>query len=271
MASGNATKATAKGPIPLWGLMVLGLTAGYLSGLFGVGGGIIVVPALVLLGIDQRRAAGSSVAAILPTAIVGATSYGIAGHVDWVAGAILAAGIIGGAQIGSYLLSRLPRSVLFWIFIVFMAGVVISLWIVIPDRGDTISIDGWAVAGLAALGVLTGILSGILGVGGGIIVVPALMLLFGAGDLNAKGTSLLMMIPGSLSGTIGNVRRKNFDMRVAATVGITACIASPLGLLTATNITPLASNIAFSVLIVAVTTQLIVKHLRARRKTSEAS
>lgn len=266
-SSGSLT--SARRPIPLWGLIILGLLAGYLSGLFGVGGGIIIVPALVMLGMDQRRAAGSSVAAILPTAIVGAVSYGVAGQVDWIAGAILAIGVVIGAQIGSYLLSRLPRPVLFWTFIMFMVAAIVSLWIVVPDRGESISIDGWAVAGLAGLGVITGVLSGILGVGGGIIVVPGLMLLFGSGDLVAKGTSLLMMIPGSLSGTIGNVRRKNFDLRVAAIVGIGACVASPLGLLTATAITPLASNIAFSVLMAAVAVQMVVKQIRTQRKAKD--
>jgi len=272
MTPGNPPTATLPhGRLPLWGLIVLGLIAGSLSGLFGVGGGIIVVPALVLLGMDQSRAAGSSVAAILPTAVVGAISYGVAGHVDWIAGAILAAGIIIGAQFGSYLLSRLPRSVLFWIFIVFMAGVIVSLWVIIPERGDTISIDWRAIFGLVLLGIVTGVLSGILGVGGGIIVVPALMLMFGAGDLIAKGTSLLMMIPGSLSGTIGNARRKNFDLRVAAAVGTAACVASPLGLLTATAISPLASNIAFSVLMVAVATQMVLRHFRTQRAARDAS
>ena len=263
--SGKLSTATRR-PVPLWGLIVLGLVAGYLSGLFGVGGGIIVVPALVLLGLDQRKAAGSSVAAIFPTSVVGAIGYGIAGHVDWIAGAILAGGIVVGAQIGSYLLSRLPRAALFWTFIVFMAGVVVSLWIVIPDRGDTIAVDGWTIAALSLLGLVTGTLSGVLGVGGGIVVVPALVLLFGASDLIAKGTSLLMMVPGSLSATIANARRRNFDLRVAAAVGVAACAASPLGLLTATAISPLWSNIAFSALVVAVATQLILKHLGSRRQ-----
>lgn len=264
--SGRTKQATAtRGRIPLWGLVVLGVIAGYLSGLFGVGGGIVVVPGLVLLGLDQRIAAGSSVAAILPTSIVGAVGYGLSGQVDWVAGAILAAGIVVGAQIGSYLLSRLPRSVLFWMFIVFMTGVAVSLWVAIPDRGDRIVLDGWAVAGLVVLGIVTGTLSGVLGVGGGIIVVPSLMLLFGASDLIAKGTSLLMMVPGSLSATVGNVRRRNVDLRVAAIVGTAACAASPFGLMTATAITPLWSNIAFSALVVATATHLIIKHVRSKR------
>ena len=67
---------------------------------------------------------------------------------------------------------------------------------------------------------MTGTLAGLLGVGGGIIVVPALMLLFGASDLIAKGTSLLMMIPTAISGTVGNVRRHNVDLFAAALIGV---------------------------------------------------
>jgi len=251
---------------PLWALVLVGLLAGYLSGLFGVGGGIIVVPALLMLGYDQRRAAGTSVAAILPTAIVGTITYGIAGHVDWIAGAALAVGIIAGAQVGSLLLARLPRPALFWSFLVFLVFSGVSLWLSIPQRADAIELTVVTVIALVCTGVVTGILSGILGVGGGIVVVPALMFFFGAGDLVAKGTSLFMMIPGSISGTIGNVRRSNVDVRGGLSVGLAACLASPLGVLTATSLTPLVSNAAFSVLLAAITVQLIVRNVRAARR-----
>lgn len=249
-------------------LIGAGLLAGYLSGLFGVGGGVIVVPLLLLLGMDQRLAAGSSVAAILPTSVVGATGYAISGNIDWLAGLMLAIGIVAGAQLGTYLLARLPRKVVFWVFLVFLVVVVVSLWIVVPQRDSVIGIDVWTSLALILTGGITGILSGILGVGGGIIVVPVLMFFFGASDLIAKGTSLLMMVPGSISATIGNSRRKNVDLRVAGIIGAAACVASPFGLLTATAISPLWSNIAFSVLIVGVAAQLAVKNLRRPRTRS---
>ena len=101
-------------------LVAAGLVAGLLSGLFGVGGGIILVPALVQLGMPQRLAAGTSVAAILPTAIVGSLGYALAGDVDLIAAAALAVGVVIGAQIGSLLLAQLSREVLFWSFFVFL-------------------------------------------------------------------------------------------------------------------------------------------------------
>ncbi|WP_308797976.1 sulfite exporter TauE/SafE family protein [Agromyces silvae] len=247
-------------------LILLGIAAGYLSGLFGVGGGIIVVPMLLMLGLDQRLAAGTSVAAILPTSIVGATGYAISGNIDWLAGLMLAIGIVAGAQLGTYLLARLPKDVLFWMFVAFLVVVMVNLWLSVPQRDAEIAIDLWTGAALVLTGLITGILSGLLGVGGGIIVVPVLMFFFGASDLIAKGTSLLMMVPGSISATIGNTRRRNVDLRAAVVVGLAACVASPLGLLTATVISPFWSNVTFSVLLAGVAAQLVVKHVRSRRR-----
>lgn len=190
-------------------LIAIGLVGGLLSGLFGIGGGVVIVPALVLvLVMPQRLAAGTSVAAILPAAVVGAISYAVQGNVDWAAGILLAIGIVVGSQVGSLLLAKLSLGFLQWLFLGFLLVVIVSLWFVVPQRDSEISITVLTGAMLALTGFLTGILSGLIGVGGGIIVVPVLMFFFGANDLVAKGTSLVMMIPGSISGTLANWRRK---------------------------------------------------------------
>lgn len=241
-------------------LIFLGIVAGTLSGLFGVGGGVIIVPALALaLRMPQRLAAGTSVAAVLPTAAVGAITYGIQGHVDWIAGALLAIGIIVGAQLGSHLLAKLPATLLQWLFLSFLVVVIVSLWFLVPQRGDAIELGFIAVSGLVLTGFITGVLSGVLGVGGGVIVVPVLMFFFGASDLVAKGTSLLMMIPGSISGTLANFRRKNVDLRTAAIIGIAASVFSPVGAFIAGGIEPNVSNIAFSIFLLFIFLQLLWK------------
>ena len=253
-------------------LLLVGVAGGLLSGLFGIGGGTIIVPALVLwLGIPQKLAAGTSVAAILPTAIVGATTYGLQGHVDWVAGAFIAVGIIAGAQAGTYLLARLPTGVIQWAFMGFLAVVIVSLWFVVPTRDDRIALDVLTGVLLVALGFVTGILSGVLGVGGGVIVVPVLMFFFGASDLQAKGTSLLMMIPGSISATLGNLRRDNVNLRAAAWVGLAACATVPLGSFAAVWIDPFWGNIAFSLYLVFIVAQMLIRKLRADRAARAAS
>lgn len=248
-------------------LIAIGLAAGLLSGLFGIGGGTIIVPALALwLGMPQRLAAGTSVAAILPAAAVGAISYAVQGNVDWTAALCLAVGIVAGAQLGTYLLARLPVSALQWAFMVFLLVVIVTLWFVVPQREDEIGINLLSAALLVFTGFVTGVLSGVLGVGGGVIVVPVLMFFFGANDLVAKGSSLVMMIPGSISGTIGNMRRNNVDMRAALAVGIAASVCVPFSSVLATLLDPFIANVLFSLYLAYLVGQMLYKKLRGRAK-----
>ncbi len=245
----------------------MGLLAGLLSGLFGVGGGTVIVPLLVLiLGFDQRLAAGTSLAAIVPTATVGVISYAVHDSVAWIPALILAVGAVGGAQLGTWLLPRLPLTALRWAFVGFLVVVIVSLFIVVPSREAELPLTPVTIGGLVVLGVITGTLAGILGVGGGIIVVPALMLLFGTSDLIAKGTSLLMMIPTAVSGTIGNIRRGNVDLVAAALVGGAACTTTALGAWIATLVDPLTGNVLFAVFLVVIAGQMALRALRGQRR-----
>ena len=128
---------------PTWGVsrvlvhVAIGLAAGILSGMFGVGGGTVIVPLLVLLlGYPQRLATGTSLAAIVPTATVGVISYGVSGDVGWVQALILAAGAVIGAQVGSWLLPRVPVRALQFGFAAFLVAVIVSLFFIIPTRGE---------------------------------------------------------------------------------------------------------------------------------------
>ena len=260
----SAPEATSVRPAFL-PLALVGVAAGILSGLFGIGGGTIIVPALVLwLGMPQKLAAGTSVAAILPAAITGATTYAINGNVDWIAAICLAVGIVAGAQVGSHLLQRLPVNALKWAFMAFLLVVIVSLWLVVPQRSDQISITVLSGVFLVIAGFITGILSGLLGIGGGIVVVPALMFFFGANDLVAKGSSLLMMIPGSISGTMGNFKRKNVDLRAAAIVGVSACVFVPVGAMFAGWLDPFWGNVIFSLYLVFILGQMLVRQLKKK-------
>ncbi|CAN5537670.1 sulfite exporter TauE/SafE family protein [soil metagenome] len=244
----------------------IGLLAGLLSGLFGVGGGTVIVPLLVLvLAYNQRLAAGTSLAAIIPIASVGVISYAIHESVAWIPGLILAAGAVVGAQIGTWLLPRVPLAALRWSFIGFLVVVIVSLFIVVPSRDAGLPLNAFTIAGLVVLGVATGTVAGLIGVGGGIVVVPALMLLFGTSDLIAKGTSLLMMIPTAISGTVGNLRRGNVDLLAAALIGIAACTTTALGAWLATVVDPFWGNVLFAAFLTFIAVQLGVRTVRERR------
>ena len=243
--------------------VLIGLAAGFLSGLFGVGGGILIVPALVLAArFDQRLAAGTSLAAIVPTSLVGVVSYAVTGNVDWIVALILAAGAVIGAQIGTLLLATLPKRAVQWGFIVFLMVVIVSLFLVVPSRDAAVDLNPLVIVGLVVMGLVVGVLSGLLGIGGGVVIVPVLILLFGASDLMAKGTSLLVMVPTAISGTFGNARRKNVDLPAAAVIGVSACATTALGALAAAAVTPFVANILFAVFLAAVGVQLVVRALR---------
>ena len=114
---------------PSWTLLAaIGAGAGLLSGLFGVGGGIIMVPAMVLLaGMAQQRASATSLAAIVPIATVGAIIFGGADSVDLLAAAIVVVGSLIGVQLGSRLMPRVGDRRLRMVFAVFMIAVGITM------------------------------------------------------------------------------------------------------------------------------------------------
>lgn len=256
-----------RGPRAYAAFIGIGLLAGLLSGLFGVGGGTVIVPLLVLLlHFDQRISAGTSLAAIVPTASVGVISYAVSGSVAWVPALILAAGAVVGAQIGTRLLPRISQTALRWGFVGFLVVVIVSLFLVIPSRDAELVLSWLTGLGLLAVGVGTGVLAGLIGVGGGVIVVPVLMLVFGTSDLIAKGTSLLMMIPTAISGTIGNLRHRNVDLLAAALIGLAACTTTALGAWIATLIEPGVGNILFAAYLVVIALQMALKAVRGRRK-----
>jgi len=103
--------------------VALGLGAGMLAGLFGVGGGILFVPALVALGLEHHVATGTSLLAIIPTVLVGTWQQERYGNVRWRAAAVIGVAAAAAAQGGVLLAESLSGSVLRKLFAVFLLGV----------------------------------------------------------------------------------------------------------------------------------------------------
>ncbi len=227
-------------------LIVVGMLVGVLSGMFGIGGGTVIVPALVWLGLSQRNAAATSTLAIVPTSISGVISYATGGHVDWLAAVLLFCGMFVGGQIGSWLLSRLPELVLRWIFVAFLVFVVINQVSFVPSRDHQIAMSVTTGICLALLGVIIGTLAGLLGIGGGALAVPSLSILFGASDLVARGTSLLAMFPNSITTSAANLKRRLAHVKTALIIGVTAAVTAPLGTWIAGAVSPRVGAIMFA-------------------------
>jgi len=90
------------GAIPAWALIAVGVVAGFLSGLLGIGGGLVIVPALAgMLGMPLKRTLGTSLVCIVAMVVPGTIVHASLGHIDWTAALLLVIGSVPGARIGA--------------------------------------------------------------------------------------------------------------------------------------------------------------------------
>jgi uncharacterized membrane protein YfcA len=248
-----------------WGAVVgAGLVAGFTSGLFGVGGGIVVVPALTLLArFPAKLATGTSLTAIVPISLAGAIGYATADEVDVAVAGLIALGALAGAVIGTRWLETISAPALQLAFAGLM--LVTAVRLVAGDEADGAGRSDLTVAtvvGLIALGLAAGVLAGLFGVGGGIIIVPALTIAFGLPLVLAKGTSLLVIIPTAVVGTLRNRRTGLTALRPGVVVGLAGVVSALAASQLSLDLDPELSAALFAILLVVVAIRLA---LAARR------
>ena len=181
--------------------VAVGAAAGVLSGLFGVGGGVVTTPAVnVLLGGTAIQAVATPLPVIFPTSLVGAYTYARAGEASFRAARWAAGPGILGAVAGAYLTDLVNAHLLLAATAVLIAWTAVR---VILGRRSTRpwrigATPGWKYA---AVGLAAGLVSGLLGVGGGIVMVPAFTVWIGMPLKRALGTSLIvisaLVVPGT--------------------------------------------------------------------------
>jgi uncharacterized membrane protein YfcA len=217
--------------------IVTGVAGGTFSGLTGVGGGAVMVPLLTgQLKLSQHRAHGTSLAIIMFVAASGVIGYARAGNIDWRLVIALVPGALVGVVAGAKAMARVPalelRS-LFGAFLFFVAFRQLAWHI---SAGSPAS-GSWGLLIEAAFGVAGGALAGVLGVGGGAIFVPAIVIFglahVGAGEdpqKVAQGVSLVVIVATGALGTVMNLRQDTIDVRTALWVtppaALTALAAS---------------------------------------------
>jgi uncharacterized protein len=209
--------------------VLVGFSAGVLSGLFGVGGGIAMTPGLTALaGIAPIVAVATPLPVILPTAAVGAFTYRRAGEVDmraaaWISLPGSAASGVGALLtevVDARLLLVLTAALLAWQSVEILRGR--SRPAAIEER----PIPAWT---LALVGVAAGVLSGLLGIGGGLVIVPALAGMLGLPLKRALGTSLVAVVVLVIPGTIVHAVLGNIDWAVAVFLVIGSLPGARLG------------------------------------------
>lgn len=193
-------------------LAACGFAAALVGGLLGIGGGIVLIPMLIAwAGLDQHSAHGTSIVAVVFTALVGVVVYGRGSAVDPTAAFQMAIVMLPATIVAARYSRRVSAEHLrryFGAFVVVAA-------LVLPFRdllgaGDLVL--GGGLPAMLAIGLGGGIISGLLGVGGGTVVVPCLVLVTGFTQQLAQGSSLAVILPSSAAGAlaharIGHVRR----------------------------------------------------------------
>ncbi len=254
----------------------LGCLVGLSLGLSGGGGSILAVPFLLYgLGLGFRDAVVVSLAVIGLTAIYGA----VVQHrkVEWRAGAILGAGGIFGAPVGAWLGARMPESLSLLLFAGLMLFIGLRMWRGKEDsEGLPLAIrcrrhaDGklhfeWSCARkLGAAGVLTGILSGIFGVGGGFLVVPALLAVVALPIERALATSLVGIALISSSGFLANfLLTPSLPLEPAVWFFAGSALGMTAGVRVKDFLPALALRRIFSAMVVLVAIWVIWKNFRA--------
>lgn len=254
-------------PVSTWRCAVVGLVAGFMSGLFGVGGGILIVPALVVvLGFGQRLAHGTSLAAVLPISIASLIGYVVHGNVDWTVGGLLAVGAVAGAVVGTHFLHRLPHDALAIGFALLLLATAARMILDHSDAGGRSPLSLIGVVAMVGSGFVTGVLAGLLGVGGGIVMVPLMVIGLAMPSVLAKGTSLAVIVPTAVMGTLRNRSNNNSDLRVATVVGLSGIVSAFAGGLVSDVMSESLSKVLFSLLLTVVALRMVVQLVRNHRR-----
>lgn len=220
------------------GLLLLGAVAGVASGMFGIGGGVVIVPALIgLFGFELTQATGTSLAALLmPVSIFAVLAYYRAGKLKIRTAAWIALGLLISSYIGAEIALNLPTATLQRLYGVFLLYVAWRFaeprkWIAEirqdraagnaqPKRADEASApnDGaWYL--LFGVGLVAGIFSGMFGIGGGLIIVPILVAFLSFDQKAAVGTSLAaLLLPVAFPAVLRYYQDGKIDIGYAALV-----------------------------------------------------
>lgn len=292
-------------PLLCAGIVLLGAVVGFLSGLFGVGGGFLVTPMLSILGVPMNVAIGSSLSQMIGTGTTATLRHWKESAVDVKLAVILLGGTVGGVEIGAEILQHLKdlgRITFFhheteWVWFVPMCSFVVILLVVgvttlveslgahrvisdggtvprrvgrgllnrvhLPPMVTLAGTEGKPVSLLLLIyiGFVIGVTKGFLGLGGGILFVPVLIYWVGTSTRMAVGTSLLVVVLSSVSGTLSHGFRDNVSLELVMLILVSSTVGASLGAALHHRLKAHHVRLYFSFVLLAVLAVIAVKML----------
>lgn len=278
-------------------LAVLGLGVGFLTGLFGVGGGFIVTPVMIsILGIDPTVAVGSSLGFTLGASALGLRRHWRAGNFESRTSWLVGAGATAGTFVGYFLhqlMSTITGAKFDWFisfaFVVLLFAIALIIgftadrvtesksllsrlrlppYIAIPKIG----VMQMSVTGLLAAGLLTGTLSGFFGIGGGIVLMPILILVVGLTPHLAVGTSLGTILLSSAVGcALYAIGSGTVDLGIVATLIMGSWFGTILGAKLCRRLHAEHLHRLFAIVVALTAVLLLINSLRQTEGTKTAA
>ena len=272
-------------------LIGLGLGVGLLSGLLGVGGGWLITPALNILGIPMTYAVGTGLAQMMGTSFTGLMKHRKHGNTDLTLGMIIGFPMIIGVQLGKYILLYLEQlgnaglvtRAMYFVLLMYMAISIFRRLYFQKETAEEKAIRKTNIflrpffAGpklklkhedletywlfLVSIGIVAGVFSGIMGVGGGFLLMPVMAYVIGVPPLIAIATSLVCVFIASVSGTITFALSERVDWMAAGLVFSGSFVGTLVGVATTKYIDAQKLQVLFAVLIVIAAVSIALKQM----------
>lgn len=271
--------------VPAETLLLLGVAVGFLSGVFGVGGGFLATPFLLLMGIPPAIAVGTQANQLIATSVTGVLGHWRRGNVDMHLGAIMLIGGFAGTIIGIFIFRILQHFGQIDLFIalsyVFLLGT-IGLMMLFESVGTmmnkskvTEDVQSWGqkeffrdlpyktrfvksrlyISALLpiAIGFVGGLLVSIMGIGGGFVIVPAMIYILGMPSILVPGTSLFQIIfISAFSCILHAVANHTVDVILALIMIVGGVVGAQVGVRFARRFKGAAARVALSLIIIGV-------------------
>ncbi|HVF37205.1 MAG TPA: sulfite exporter TauE/SafE family protein [Sphingomicrobium sp.] len=271
-------------------IVALGLLVGLLSGMFGVGGGFLTTPLLIFYGIPPTVAVASATTQITGASVSGAHAHYRRGGVDLKMGAVMIAGGAVGSVAGAALFRLLQASgqidlVIGFLYVILLGGIgglmlkdaLVALgWLTVEEPRERPRHNKWVASlpmrwrfyasGLylsplapLALGFIAGMMTVLLGVGGGFILVPAMIYLLGMAARVVVGTSLVMILAVSAVTTMVHaLTTQAVDIVLATLLLVGGVVGAQYGAILATRLKPDLLRLALAAIILLVALRMLV-------------
>lgn len=250
------------GAVPPIPVLVAGLLAGTVFGLFGAGGSAFATPMLVLAGVPGAFAIATPLPALLPASLAGAHRYLRAGNLDRRVAGLAVAGGLPGTVVGALASSLVSGS-----WLVLLSGfllLVVGARVLLPDpAGHGVRCDARRerTPAVVAVAFAVGLLTGLLANGGGFLLVPAFVLLLGLSAAVASGTSMVAVGFLAIPTLVVHWQLGHIDWPVALVFGLGVLPGSLLGARAAQRIPADRARRAFGVLLVVFATLFLARQI----------